>query len=193
MRLTRLILLTNLGCCYFILLHTLFFQFTDVILSWFQKFDAIFVSRLLQGLCDEQLGARLVFRGRLVHHTLQRPRRPAIPETLPPHQEHPHPTVEGTGSDIFIPGHPCSISKTADDALSHAHKHYSHFNLRCFNLFLVAHFHVGYCRINLMPPKPPQDLMHNLFCLCLPQFICTVMYHKVFLSQCQKGTSLRPL
>lgn len=51
-----------------------------------------------QGVRHIQLGARLVLRGVHVHHALQRQRsrRPACPPAFPPHQKHPHFTVEGT-------------------------------------------------------------------------------------------------
>lgn len=67
-------------------------------------------SHLFKGVCAVQFVSRLVFRGRLLHHTLQRPRGPAIPQTHQPHQEHPHPTVEGKEQRLFVPVTSVNIS-----------------------------------------------------------------------------------
>lgn len=63
-----------------------------------------------QGVRHVQLGARLVFGGGLLHHALQRPRRAALAQAPPPHQELHLPTVEGKcaswwrHSGIFVCG-----------------------------------------------------------------------------------------
>lgn len=130
---------------------------------------------LLQGVCNVQLGSRLVFRGRLVHHTLQRPRRPVIPETLPPHQEHPHPTVEGTGADFFHVQTLLFISKTARTVKdftpvniawlrnqSNATKEDSKFFM--FNLMCQCLLHLIYIVIHLAKILYSSMKVNSMFC-----------------------------
>lgn len=88
---------------------------------------------LLKGVCDVQFGSRLVFRGRLLHHTLQRPRRPVIPETHPPHQEHPHSTVEGNGAQTSCCSDaPFHLKHNFYSNTCHPSNHHSHLTLWCF-------------------------------------------------------------
>lgn len=65
------------------------------------KKKSIHVGGFLQGLSDVQLSSRVMFRGWIIHHTLQRSWRSINPKTFPSHQEHPDSTVEGTGCSLL--------------------------------------------------------------------------------------------